>query len=57
MDRFTRFVLQLLGWRPCLGRDGAGVQYESWVRGYAYFHVYHERTEDHCVIRPAGELK
>lgn len=52
MDWLTRTVLRLLGWRPTLGKDGKGDLYEGWVRGYSYFHVYHERKGLHKVTRP-----
>jgi hypothetical protein len=56
VDRLTRFVLWLLGWRACLGRDARGERYEAWVRRGSYFHVYHERVAWENVIRPNTPL-
>lgn len=49
MGWFTRLLLRLAGWRPCLCRDGKGNRYEAWIRRDAYFHVYHEKTQDKVI--------
>lgn len=56
MDRFTRFVLRLLGWTASKGVDASGRHYEAWYRlgrpRPAYFFVFHERLPDGTVTLP-----
>jgi len=56
MDKITRFVLRVLGWRSYKCRDGMGTDYEAWTRKASYFHIYHEKNGDE-VIRPDPVIK
>ena len=64
MSKITKALLWLLGWRWVKSRDSRGSEYVSFLRRFygpipspwvvkkpAYFHVYHEATEQ-AVLRP-----